>query len=99
MITKEEIVEILINHSGYVDRSMSEQAVGEDNFQNVADSILSKLKHPSASCSLPMFKDWGYLQEEAYDECMGKLITDDAPITAFIEWLQKKYPNGVNIVL
>ena len=55
------------------------------------------LNIPAVSGSLPKFKDWGYRQEEAYDECMDKLISDDAPITAFIEWLQKKYPNGVII--
>ena len=49
------------------------------------------------SGSLPTMKDWTYIQEQAYDECMNKLINDDAPITAFIEWLQKRYPNGVAI--
>jgi hypothetical protein len=56
-----------------------------------------QLNIPVVSGSLPKFKDWGYIQEEAYDECMDKLISDDTPITAFIEWLQKKYPNGVII--
>ena len=51
----------------------------------------------AVSGSLPKFKDWCYIQEEAYDECKDKLISDSAPITAFIEWLQKKYPNGVII--
>lgn len=49
------------------------------------------------SVSLPSVKDWSDIQEEAYDECMDELINDDAPITAFIEWLQKKYPNGVKV--
>jgi hypothetical protein len=56
-----------------------------------------QLDIPVVSGSLPTFKDWCYVQEEAYDECMGKLINDDAPITAFIEWLQQKYPKGINI--
>jgi hypothetical protein len=47
MITKEYIVEVLKNHSGYIDRSQSEQAVHEDNFQDVADAILSKLHQPT----------------------------------------------------
>jgi hypothetical protein len=49
MITKEYIVEVLKNHSGYIDRSQSEQAVHEDNFQDVADAILSKLHQPTVS--------------------------------------------------
>ena len=49
------------------------------------------------SVSLPSVKDWSDIQVEAYDECMDELINDDAPITAFIEWLQKKYPNGVKV--
>jgi len=43
MITKEQITEILNNHAGYIDRSRTEQAVHEDNFNYVADEILSKL--------------------------------------------------------
>lgn len=43
MITKEQITEILNNHAGYIDRSRTEQAVHEDNFNDVADEILSKL--------------------------------------------------------
>ena len=43
MITKEQIIEILNNHAGYMDRSRTEQAVHEDNFNYVADEILSKL--------------------------------------------------------
>jgi hypothetical protein len=52
MITKEEIVGILRNHSGYIDRSMSEQAVHEDNFKDVSDAILSKLHQPTVSESV-----------------------------------------------
>lgn len=44
MITKEEIVEILCNHGGYMDRSRREQGVHEENFNDVADAILSKLQ-------------------------------------------------------
>lgn len=43
MITKEEIIEILTNHSGYIDRSMSDKALHECNFSDVADKILSRL--------------------------------------------------------
>lgn len=42
MITKEQIIEILNNHAGYIDRSRTEQAVHEDNFNYIADEILSK---------------------------------------------------------
>ena len=47
MITKEEIVEILCNHGGYMDRSRTEQGVHEDNFDDVADEILSQLHQPT----------------------------------------------------
>ena len=42
MITKEQIIEILNNNAGYIDRSRTEQAVHEDNFNAIADEILSK---------------------------------------------------------
>ena len=46
-----------------------------------------------------VFKDWAYVQEQAYDDesFMDKILKDDSPITAFIEWLQKKHPNGIII--
>lgn len=47
--------------------------------------------------NLPELKDWADIQEQAYDECMNKLINDVAPITAFVEWLQKNYSHGVII--
>ncbi len=50
-----------------------------------------------SEANLPLIRDWSVIQEEAYDECEDELINDDAPITAFVEWLQKKYPNGVRI--
>lgn len=43
MITKEQITEILYKNAGYVDRSRTELAVHEDNFNDVSDEILSKL--------------------------------------------------------
>jgi hypothetical protein len=49
MITKEQITEILNNHAGYMDRSRTEQAVHEDNFNDVADDILSKLSQHDVS--------------------------------------------------
>ena len=52
MITKEQITEILNNHAGYIDRSRTEQAVHEDNFNDVADEILSKLSQTLVSGSV-----------------------------------------------
>lgn len=52
MITKEQIIEILNNHAGYMDRSRTEQAVHEDNFNYVADEILSKLSQHDVSESV-----------------------------------------------
>jgi hypothetical protein len=42
-ITKEQITEILNEYGGYVDRSRTEKAIHEDNFELIADAILSKL--------------------------------------------------------
>lgn len=42
-----------------------------------------------------VFSDWSDVQLLAYDECFFK--NDDAPIAAFIEWLQKNHPNGIFI--
>ena len=56
-----------------------------------------QLNIDDVSGSLPIVKDWCDIQEEAYDECMNELLSDDDPITAFIEWLQKRYPSGVVI--
>jgi hypothetical protein len=53
MITKEQITEILNNHAGYIDRSRTEQAVHEDNFNDIADEILSKLHQPTVSEQFP----------------------------------------------
>jgi hypothetical protein len=47
MITKEEIVELLNEYGGYVDRSRTEKAIHEDNFELIADAILSKLHQPT----------------------------------------------------
>ena len=44
MITKNEIIELLKEYSGYIDRSRTEQAIHEDNFDIVSDAILSKLR-------------------------------------------------------
>ena len=46
MITKEQITEILNKYAGDVDRSRTEQAVHSDNFNDVADEIISKLSQP-----------------------------------------------------
>ena len=46
---------------------------------------------------LPIFSDWAYVQEQAYEEKGDVLEGDDSPITAFIEWLQGKFPNGIKI--
>jgi hypothetical protein len=61
------------------------------------EEFKENLNISDVSVSLPSVKDWSDIQEEVYDECMDELINDDAPITAFIEWLQKKYPNGVKV--
>ena len=47
MITKEEIVELLNDYSGYVDRSCTDKAIHEDNYELIADAILSKLHQPT----------------------------------------------------
>jgi hypothetical protein len=47
MITKKEIVELLNEYGGYVDRSRTEKAIHEDNFELIADAILSKLHQPT----------------------------------------------------
>ena len=44
MITKNELIELLKEYSGYIDRSRTEQAIHEDNFDIVSDAILSKLR-------------------------------------------------------
>lgn len=62
----------------------------------VADGLVEKKS--DAVGRLTNVEDWVDIQNEAYDECMLDLINDDTPITAFIEWLQKKYPNGVKFV-
>jgi hypothetical protein len=49
MITKKEIVELLNEYGGYVDRSRTEKAIHEDNFELIADAILSKLHQPTVS--------------------------------------------------
>jgi hypothetical protein len=49
MITKEQITEILNRYAGYMDRSRTEQAVHEDNFNDIADEILSKLSQHDVS--------------------------------------------------
>lgn len=47
MTIKEQIIEILNNHAGYIDRSRTEQAVHEDNFNDIANEILSKFCQPA----------------------------------------------------
>ena len=76
MIKKEEIVEILKYYGGYIDRSMSEQAVHECNFQDVADSILSKLHQPTVSdsvCDCGSNHDW-FEKENNYCASCDKQI-------------------------
>jgi len=84
MITKEEIVELLNDYSGYVDRSCTDKAIHEDNFELIADAILSKLHQPTVSRQSELlfafikaikeeFKDenWDYLDFIA-DRVIGK---------------------------
>ena len=52
MITKKEIVELLNEYGGYVDRSRTEKAIHEDNFELIADAILSKLQQPTVISSV-----------------------------------------------
>lgn len=49
MITKNELIELLKEYSGYIDRSRTEQAIHEDNFDIVSDAILSKLRQDAVS--------------------------------------------------
>jgi len=56
MKTKEEIVELLNDYSGYVDRSCTDKAIHEDNFELIADAILSKLHQPTVSNSVCICK-------------------------------------------
>lgn len=66
--------------------------------REVHDYLVKEIyKFINSKEQIPTSRDWAYIQEEAYDECMQKLIDDDAPITAFVEWLQKNYPIGVVI--
>ena len=51
MITKKELIELLNEYSGYTDRSRSDKAIHEDNFDVIADAILSKLNQPTISSS------------------------------------------------
>jgi hypothetical protein len=53
MITEKEIVQILRNYSGYIDRSRSEECVSEVNYELVAKDILSKLHQPTVIEPLP----------------------------------------------
>lgn len=47
MITKKELIELLNEYSGDTDRSRSDKAIHEDNFDVIADAILSKLNQPT----------------------------------------------------
>jgi hypothetical protein len=44
---------------------------------------------------IPTFKNWTEVDDIAYKEC--KYYLDDSPVACFIEWLDKKFPNGVII--
>jgi hypothetical protein len=57
MITKKEIVELLNEYGGYVDRSRTEKAIHEDNFELIADAILSKLHQPTVTVCLHPFNE------------------------------------------
>jgi len=57
MITKKEIVELLNEYGGYVDRSRTEKAIHEDNFELIADAILSKLHQPTVIVCLHPFNE------------------------------------------
>jgi hypothetical protein len=52
MITKHEIIELLKEYGGYIDRSRTEKAIHEDNFDIVSDAILSKLHQPTVISSV-----------------------------------------------
>lgn len=52
MITEKEIIEILNSYSGYVDRSRTEQAVSEVNFELVAKEIFRKLRQHNVNVSV-----------------------------------------------
>jgi hypothetical protein len=77
MITKEQITEILNNHAGYIDRSRTEQAVHEDNFNDVADEILSKLSQHEVSksfyCLGDSFGESGKCDKQCED-CKVKIL-------------------------
>ena len=75
MITKEQITEILNNHAGYIDRSRTEQAIHEDNFNDVAEEILSKLSQHDVSgqseqlvCDHP---DEAIIKDKPTDYCLA----------------------------
>lgn len=53
-MTKEEIVQILYEYSGYADRSRTDKVIHNDNFNSIADAILSKLhQHTVIGCLHP----------------------------------------------
>jgi hypothetical protein len=78
MITKKEIVELLNEYGGYVDRSRTEKAIHEDNFELIADAILSKLHQPtviSSVCDCERSKDIYMVEVYKCGKCHLKVRT------------------------
>jgi len=60
------------------------------------------MNHPKQKSNiqeLATVSDWSVIQGIYYDNEVeyNKMINDHSPITAFIEYLQKTYPNGILI--
>lgn len=71
MITKEEIIDILKMYSGYVDRSCSDKAVHEDNFDAVAYEIESKFHQPTVISEVCDFCHKNIHESNAMTICDG----------------------------
>ena len=94
MITKEQIIEILNNHAGYIDRSRTEKAVHEDNFNDIADEILSKLRQHDViknevavccSCEMKLKKQLKSFVSYAKSRSISDININDDTIDYFIE--------------
>jgi hypothetical protein len=55
MITKEQITEILFNHSSYLDNSLG-NIITEEKHDSIADEILSKLSQHDVSGEFTAFR-------------------------------------------
>lgn len=71
MISKEEIINILFNNSGYIDNSLG-NVIKEERHENIADEILSKLSQHDIKPSLPSDIDAG-VEAKHYGDEMNKL--------------------------